>query len=470
MSRTTPRLLIPYPDDNTAPWDAVFEAMILAIDASLYVPREDRNIVIFGGGTVSFNATTGVLSWSADIGLLSSVTGYKWVVPAGSVTLNDGQLFYITVARAPQTNTTNTPTVASNTPNQPSGDNQILVGIRVGTNVHFRDGFVISDGQSQILFDGSGGGFTPGGDLAGTSTNQTVVGWEHKALDAVTMGAPSTGYVPVYDGVAQKWKAQAGSSLFTPGGDLSGNATSQTVIGWETKPLDATSFGAPTDAQIPIWNNSSTKWFSVSISGDVSLTNAGVVTVVKLQNRAVSATAPSTGSFLGWDGAQWIGRNAVASLQITGLASGMLGVDGSGNVVKETSLPLPKELSFVAGVFSTNNSTFTRMGSRIVDLSPFPTTLADGRTLHAAIVFDFETTAGTATIRLQNITDNETVTGTSQTTSSVANTEVSVSLTIGSSAGNLKTGKTYEVQLELTGGSALDRATVTNSRLVLTYS
>jgi hypothetical protein len=301
MSRTTPRLLIPYPDDNTAPWDSVFEAMVLAIDSSLYVPREDRNIIIFGGGTVAFNATTGLLSWSADIALLSAVTGYKWIVPTGSITLNDGQLFYITVARAPQTNTTNTPTVGSNTPNQPSGDNQVLIGIRVGSNVHFRDGFVIGDGQSQVLFDGTGGGFTPGGDLSGTSTNQTVVGWQHKALDAATMGAPATGNVPVYDGVAQKWKAQAGSSLFTPGGDLSGNSTTQTVIGWETKPLDATSFGTPTDAQVPIWNNGSAKWFSVSISGDITLTNAGVVTVTKLQNRAVAATAPLDRQLLAWN-------------------------------------------------------------------------------------------------------------------------------------------------------------------------
>lgn len=150
---TTPRLLLPYPDQNSNPFFAVFQAMVLAIDASLYTPREDRNILIFGGGTMSFSASSGVLTWSAPVNLFASVTGHNWIIPTGNVVLQDGELFYITVARAPQSNTTYTPKVGAFTPNQPNGDNQILIGLRVGSVVHFRDGFTIASGQSLVVFD-----------------------------------------------------------------------------------------------------------------------------------------------------------------------------------------------------------------------------------------------------------------------------------------------------------------------------
>jgi hypothetical protein len=52
-----------------------------------------------------------------------------------------------------------------------------------------------------------GGSFVAGGDLSGTATAQTVVGLEGKPLDAATVGAPSNGQVVQYDNVSGKWKA-----------------------------------------------------------------------------------------------------------------------------------------------------------------------------------------------------------------------------------------------------------------------
>jgi hypothetical protein len=164
---TSSRLLLPYPDPSQNPWGSTFVSLINAIDASLYTPREDRNIIMSGGGTMTFTASTGVLTWSAPINLFASVTGFNWSIPTndvnpGSVTLQDGQLFYITVARAPQNNTSYAPIVGSYTPNQPNGDNQILIGIRIGSVIHFRDGFLISDGESTFVFDNSSQGLPPG--------------------------------------------------------------------------------------------------------------------------------------------------------------------------------------------------------------------------------------------------------------------------------------------------------------------
>jgi len=228
--------------------------------------------------------------------------------------------------------------------------------------------------------------------------------------------------------------------------------------------------------------------FNPTLAGDVTGL-ASATTVVKLNGVPInlSSTPTIVNQVLAWDGTKLTytlisgftaGQDLTGSstaqrvAKITGNSigpSGLVGLDSGNNVVLETGLPLPVELMFVARVADTPNTTPTRVGSRIIDLTAFPSTLADGRTLHAAIVFSFETTAGTATVQLQNVTDNET-TGTAQTTSSTSSTQVSLSLTIGSSAGNLKTGKLYEVQLSLSGGSSLDRATCTSARLVLSYS
>lgn len=161
---TTPRTKIPYPEPDAEPWMSMFESMMLALDNALYASREDRNVVISGGGTLTFNATTGVLTWSDTISILAPITGYLWNIPAGNVTLSDGQLFYISVTRGPQSSQTFTPSVDSIVPSD--GDTQLLIGWRKGTVVHFRDGHAIGDQDSKVIFDnptGAGGSGSPAG-------------------------------------------------------------------------------------------------------------------------------------------------------------------------------------------------------------------------------------------------------------------------------------------------------------------
>lgn len=185
----SPRISIPYPSANSNPWDALFSQMVLAIDTSLYTPREDRNIVMMGGGTMTFTASTGVLSWTSEIDLLASVSGLLWAIPAGSVTLADGQLFYIAVARAPQSATSYTPVVASFTPNS---DNALLIGVRKGGVVHFRNGSVIVTGQSQNIFDTNGfaGGYVP---PTGTGFVHITANAQDAVARAVNMASTGVG-------------------------------------------------------------------------------------------------------------------------------------------------------------------------------------------------------------------------------------------------------------------------------------
>src|SRR5215471_1680589 len=71
---------------------------------------------------------------------------------------------------------------------------------------------------------GTGGGFIAGGDLAGTSTSQTVIGLEGVPLDASTVSAPANGQVLTYDAPSGRWKAE------TPTGGGGGGGTAGT---WE---------------------------------------------------------------------------------------------------------------------------------------------------------------------------------------------------------------------------------------------
>lgn len=169
---STPRCKFPYPDETANPWFDIFESFVEAIDLTLYTTREDRNIVVFGGGTMTWNSGTGVLAWASDIFLMSSVTGYRWQLPTGNVTLADGQMAYMTVTRAPQTQQVVSLVVGTSTPNEPNGDSQILFVVRNGTRVHFREGFVMNNGDSRLIFDQSTGGGTGGGAVPAGSTSQ----------------------------------------------------------------------------------------------------------------------------------------------------------------------------------------------------------------------------------------------------------------------------------------------------------
>jgi hypothetical protein len=92
----------------------------------------------------------------------------------------------------------------------------------------------------------------------------------------VTLIAPGTsGQILTSNGSSADPTFQAAPSGFTAGGDLSGTSTSQTVIGLDGKALDS-SVGSPTDRQVVQYDSASGKWKAVSQPFDV-LFNPNVV-------------------------------------------------------------------------------------------------------------------------------------------------------------------------------------------------
>jgi hypothetical protein len=100
-----------------------------------------------------------------------------------------------------------------------------------------------------VASGGGGGGFIAGGDLSGTSYDQTVIGLQGRPIAAV---AVATGQIYVFNGT--EWIPQnAPSGSFSPGGDLSGSDSNQTVVGLQTV---AISSAAPSNGEVLEFNGS----------------------------------------------------------------------------------------------------------------------------------------------------------------------------------------------------------------------
>ena len=81
-------------------------------------------------------------------------------------------------------------------------------------------------------------GFLPSGDLSGSSTNQTVIGIQGKAISTTS---PTDGQLLTWVAADNKWEPKPAPSGFTAGGDLSGTSTNQTVAKIDGKPINVSS-------------------------------------------------------------------------------------------------------------------------------------------------------------------------------------------------------------------------------------
>lgn len=138
-----------YPAEGADPWFTAFQAMVNAMDTSGFASREDRQLILMEGGVFSFSSTTGILTWSLPLEILAGITGFRWAVAAGSVTLQEGEMIYVDLVRAPTQNRTLTLTVTSQIP---STDVACFIAIRRNNKIYFRDGrILISDIESEII-------------------------------------------------------------------------------------------------------------------------------------------------------------------------------------------------------------------------------------------------------------------------------------------------------------------------------
>lgn len=224
MANLTSRMGYRLPTEDADPWYAAFEALFGQVDAATYASREDRNLILMGGGSISWDVGTSTLAWTEPLRVMSPITGLLCIVEAGSAVLpNDGQLLVAPVVRYPTgSNKTVVATVQGQIPSILPND-QYLFCIRYGDLIYWRNGLVQADGSTLANFQPAAG-FTAGGDLDGSSSDQEVIRLRQRPIDAV---APAVGQVYKWDGA--KWTPSADAAgtmptlVFRPGGVASGN-------------------------------------------------------------------------------------------------------------------------------------------------------------------------------------------------------------------------------------------------------
>lgn len=150
---------------------------------------------------------------------------------------------------------------------------------------------------------GGGGGFIASGDLSGSSIDQTVIGLQTIPVSNI---APSDGYLLTYSLSSNKWipKPAPVSAPFTASGDLSGDNTSQTVIGIQGNSIVS---GAVSNGQFLV-ANSTPEWQPTSITGDIqsSLGVAGLLRVTAIRGFSVLSQPPNPGQSLVYNGSSYV--------------------------------------------------------------------------------------------------------------------------------------------------------------------
>ncbi|MBK6860367.1 MAG: hypothetical protein IPK91_05945 [Saprospiraceae bacterium] len=145
--------------------------------------------------------------------------------------------------------------------------------------------------------DNSSGGGTLAGDVTGSTSSNKVEKIQNRPVSAT---APSTGQVLKFDGTQWKPDIDNSSGGGTLAGDVTGSTSSNKVEKIQNRPVSAT---APSTGQVLKFDGTQWKPDIDNSSGGGTL--AGDVTglqnsnkVEKIQNRLVSAIAPSSGQVL----------------------------------------------------------------------------------------------------------------------------------------------------------------------------
>lgn len=185
MPENTPLNQYPIPSEYEEPYFATARSYFLAADAADYALAENDNTVWAGGGSFSWNATNGTLTWATPVELRTKTTVWKAIVPGppspgGQVVLQDGEVAYFQMPRLQIADQTVTLQIGPVTQLPGVRLHDItLFATRIGTTVFFADGKSLKDGES--------------GEIFGGGTGSTVQPHEHQPAKVIEPPAAGTG-------------------------------------------------------------------------------------------------------------------------------------------------------------------------------------------------------------------------------------------------------------------------------------
>jgi len=125
------RLSLPIPEEFNEDWFDEFGDLVNQIDTSLFANRDQRNLLLNGGGAVDMTAG-GLVTWQDDFQLYHGSTGFAGTIAAnpGGTTLEDGEFIYVDLVRGPTGAYTPTPVVGSGAVT--ANDNVLILFARSG--------------------------------------------------------------------------------------------------------------------------------------------------------------------------------------------------------------------------------------------------------------------------------------------------------------------------------------------------
>lgn len=192
MSESSPRMQWPYPTREDDPWYDFFRDYINAADASAYAAREDASIIWTGGGTVSWDASTGTLDWTDAISIYSPIGSRLIQIAASSLaSIADGETVYVVLTRQPLANISASLAKASQLP---SNENSRSFAVRIGDVIYFRTGMSLGDGDSS-----DGIAPVPGGGGGGGAGSYLDIGGDYSYTEAAVPVEETIGQI-TFDG------------------------------------------------------------------------------------------------------------------------------------------------------------------------------------------------------------------------------------------------------------------------------
>ena len=163
MSDLTPQNEYPIPTEFEEPYYPTIRSYFLATDMADWALAENDNFVWSGGGSFSWSATTGVVTWANTVEIRTKTTVWKAIIqgppaPGGAVTLADGECAFFTHPRLLVGDQIVSLIVGPITQIPGARLHDItLFATRVGTTVFFADGKSLKDGESGEVFGGGTG-------------------------------------------------------------------------------------------------------------------------------------------------------------------------------------------------------------------------------------------------------------------------------------------------------------------------
>lgn len=153
--KLTPRNQFPYPEEEQKNYFATYEAGELAKDSAHWAHAENDLLTFRGGGTIAWNSSTGVMSWSSDINIECFTTRFSVDIAAGQITIQEKEVVFY---KLPRLITADTTVTLSKGPRINQSGTRLhdlkLFAYREGGVLYLKNGKSLLTGESGILFGG----------------------------------------------------------------------------------------------------------------------------------------------------------------------------------------------------------------------------------------------------------------------------------------------------------------------------